>query len=493
MKHAAMPVAAPLLAQSRKRNLVLILTDDHRFDMMGFMGHPWLKTPNLDKLARGGVHVRNAFVTTALCSPSRASILTGQYVHAHGVTDNVTPLPSTLTTFPQVLQQNGYKTALIGKWHMGGETDDPRPGFDRWVSFRGQGTYVVDPVINFDGQRREMKGYVTDILTEEATRFIGENAGRPFMLYLSHKAVHAEFTPADRHSKLYSTEPIPYPKSMAGTEENYRGKPEWLRKQRNSFHGVDGMYDKKTNFDQFYRDYSRTLMALDDSVGAVYDELARRGLLNETLILYMGDNGFQFGEHGLIDKRTMYETSIRVPMLAHCPGLFEGGRSVPGMALNLDICPTMLEAAGAPALSTVHGRSLLPLLRGDQTPWRTEFVYEYFWERDFPQTPTVIGLRTDQYSFMQYHGIWDIDELYDIQKDPDQMNNLLANVKTTTQGGRLFRRITDPEQKKIVTDLQDRMSKILAMTGGRREPTWQQQSPVNPAKQPAGRQRRQPI
>jgi N-acetylglucosamine-6-sulfatase len=490
LRQAAVSAAAPLLAQTaRKRNLVLILTDDHRFDTMGFMGHPWLKTPNLDRLAKGGVHVRNAFVTTALCSPSRASILTGQYVHAHGVTDNISPLPSDLTTFPQMLQRHGYKTALIGKWHMGGESDAPRPGFDRWVSFRGQGTYV-DPTINFDGQRRELKGYVTDILTEEAKKFIGENVDRPFMLYLSHKAVHADFRPAERHKNLYTNDPIPYPKSMADTAENYKGKPDWVRKQRDSWHGIDGMYNKRINFDQFYRDYCRTLMAVDESVGAVYDELERRGLLNDTLFIYMGDNGFQFGEHGLIDKRTMYETSMRVPMIAHCPGLFSGGRAIEGMALNLDIAPTMLEAAGAPVPGTVHGRSLLPLLKGNETNWRTEFVYEYFWERDYPQTPTVLGLRTDQYSFMQYHGVWDIDELYDVRKDPDEMNNLLADIRTTTQSGRLFQRISDPEQKRLVSDLQNRLWKTLASTGGLREPTWTNPS-GRAARQPGGARPRQ--
>jgi len=463
--------AAPaVLGQARKRNLVFILSDDHRFDTMSCAGHPFVKTPHMDRLARGGVLLGNAFVSTALCSPSRATILTGQYVHAHGVTDNVTALPSGLTTFPQALQKHGYRTGYVGKWHMGGDTDEPRPGFDRWVSFRGQGDYN-DPTINFDGQRRKVPGYVTDILTEEATRFIDQSAGRPFMLYLGHKAVHADFFPADRHKNLYSDVKIPHPASMADTADNYRGKPDWVRRQRNSWHGVDGMYDHRVNFDRFYRDYCRTLAALDESIGRVTDHLASKGLLNDTLLIYMGDNGFLFGEHGLIDKRTMYEPSIRVPMIAHCPDLFGGNRRVEGMALNLDICPTMLEAAGAPALPTVHGRSLLPLLRG-AGEWRTEFLYEYFWERDFPQTPTVLGLRTDQHSFMQYHGVWDLDELYDVQKDPHQMNNLMADVRTTTQAGRLFNRIKDPDLKKLVADLQGRLWKILAATGGRREPTW---------------------
>ncbi|MCP5117575.1 MAG: sulfatase-like hydrolase/transferase [bacterium] len=297
-------LAAPLVSATRKRNLVLILSDDHRFDMMSCQGHPWIKTPHMDRLAGGGVLFENAFVTTSLCSPSRASILTGQYVHAHGVTDNRTLLPPQLATFPQVLQQHGYRTAFFGKWHMGGSSDAPRPGFDRWFSFRGQGSYV-DPEINDDGRRRQRRGYLTDILTNEATQFIEENRSQPFLLYLSHKAVHGHFIPAERHQDWYSEAAIPYPKSMADTEENYRGKPDWLRRQRGSWHGVEVMYNHRAGFDDVYRGCARTLMSLDDSIGQVYDTLDEAGLLDDTLLLYMGDNGFMFGDHGLIDKRAM--------------------------------------------------------------------------------------------------------------------------------------------------------------------------------------------
>ena len=467
--------AAPAFLQGagKKRNLVFILSDDHRYDAMSCMGHPWLRTPYLDRLAARGCHFENAFVTTALCSPSRASVLTGQYGHAHGVLDNLTPLPKSLPTFPQVLQRHGYRTALIGKWHMGGDRDEPQPGFDRWVSFRGQGRYW-DPELNFDGHRRQVKGYVADILTEESLRFLRENRERPFLLYLGHKNVHAEFSPAERHRHLYATEPIPYPKTFANNDETYRGKPRWVRAQRDSWHGVDGMYDRKVNFEQFYRDYMRCVASLDESVGAVYNGLEELGLLNDTLLIYMGDNGFQFGEFGLIDKRTMYEASIRVPLIAHCPDLFGGGRKAQGLALGMDICPTLLEAAGAPVPASVQSRSLLPLLQSATTPdnWRQEFLYEYFWERDFPQTPTVLGLRTEVYSWMEYHGIWDIDELYDIQKDPEQRENLLAAYRTTTQAGRVFQRIQDPELRKLVADLRARRNKILAETGGLPEPKW---------------------
>ncbi len=470
LRGAAGAAAAPLSARTGKRNLVFILSDDHSFNTAGCLGHPWLKTPHMDRMAKGGVVFQNAFVTTSLCSPSRASILSGQYVHAHGVTDNVRPFARNAALFPELLQQNGYRTAFLGKWHMGGESDGPQRGFDRWISFRGQGVYT-NPVLNIDGVRQNVEGYVTDILTDQALRFISQNSERPFFLYLSHKAVHGFCEPAARHRNLYGTEPLPFPRSMANTEENYRGKPDWVRRQRNSWHGVDGMYNHHISFEQNYRDYCRTLMALDDSIGRVMDELERRNLLNDTLVVYMSDNGFQFGEHGLIDKRTMYEPSIRVPMIAHCPDLFPGNRRVAGMALNIDIGPTYLDAAGLRAPASMHGRSLLPLL-GGATEWRSEFLYEYFWERDYPQTPSVLGLRTDRYSYMNFHGIWDLNELYDLEKDPDQMQNLLAGVRITTEGGRLSTHVKDQELKKLVTDLEGRTRRILAETGGRPEPTW---------------------
>src|SRR5690606_38329360 len=172
-----------LQAQSRKRNLVFILVDDHRWDFLGAAGHPWLQTPNIDKLYRAGVSFDNAFVTSSLCSPSRATALTGQYLHGHGVPDNFTPLDPKIPTFPQELQKAGYRTALIGKWHMGGDSDEPRPGFDHWVSFRGQGAFF-DPTVNFHGDRRQVKGYTTDILTDEAVDYIEDNKDEPFCLYL---------------------------------------------------------------------------------------------------------------------------------------------------------------------------------------------------------------------------------------------------------------------------------------------------------------------
>ena len=235
------------------RNIVFIFTDDQRFDGLG-LRNDYFETPHLDRLAEGGVLFENAFVTTSLCSPSRASILSGLYAHTHQVLDNSTAMPRDLPTFPVGLQDAGYHTAFIGKWHMGGASDDPRPGFDHWVSFRGQGPYV-DPTLNVNGTRIERQGYTTDLLTDYAVEFLRDrDADRPFLLYLSHKAVHAPFTPAERHRGAYSDRGYVRPASMADTEANYRGKPDWVRAQRTSWHGVDGMYDGRTDFDRFVQE-----------------------------------------------------------------------------------------------------------------------------------------------------------------------------------------------------------------------------------------------
>ena len=433
--------AQPRTAQrSAPRNVVVILSDDHRYDFMGF--HPdapdFLRTPNLDRMAAEGAHVANAFVTTSLCSPSRASILTGRYAHNHGVVDNTSPVPPGTRFFPQDLQAAGYRTAYVGKWHMGESDDRPRPGFDRWVSFRGQGSYT-DPVLNVDGERVERQGYTTDILTEYALDWLaGQDGSEPFFLELSHKAVHAEFLPAPRHAGAYADDPIPYPPSMWLTESNYAGKPRWVRAQRGSWHGVDFMFHGDLGpgmdgFDNFYRRYAETLLALDESVGRVLDALEAQGLAENTLVLYLGDNGFLLGEHGLIDKRNAYEESIRIPMLAWAPGFVAPGSRVEALVRNIDLAPTVLDLAGADSPIDMDGASFLALLSGDgggaagggAADGGREFLYEYYWEYAFPHTPTTFALRGDRYKYVTYHGLWDKDELYDLETDPREQHNLI--------------------------------------------------------------------
>jgi N-acetylglucosamine-6-sulfatase len=456
---AVVPVPTEILPElipdAKPRNVVFILSDDHRYDAMSFMGHQFAKTPVMDSLAANGVHLKNAFVTTSLCSPSRASILTGLYTFRHRVIDNNRLVPPGTIFFPQYLQKAGYATAFMGKWHMGGATDAPRPGFDRWVSFRGQGNYLPpgpNYTLNVDGQRVKQKGYITDELTDYAVDWLKQQkpAEKPFFLYLSHKAVHANFTPAERHAGTLADLPFTRPASEANTEANYHLKPRWLRDQRNSWHGVDFPYHSELDIERFYKSYCETLRAVDDSIGRVLDQLQAMGILDETLVIYMGDNGFMFGEHGLIDKRVAYETSIRVPMLMQCPALFQGATVVEEVVANIDIAPTIMEAMGLKKPPHMDGASFIGLAQGRAMPWRDYFLYVYYWEKNFPQSPTVFSLRGDRFKYITYYGLWDADELYDLRADPGETTNLLY----------------DPAYRDTARQMEDRLYTMMGELGG---------------------------
>lgn len=435
-------------SQSTPDNVIFILSDDHRYDYMSF--HPdspdFLETPGMDRMAREGAHLSNAFITTSLCSPSRASLLTGQYAFRHGAVDNANPMREGVTFFPEQLQKEGYETAFIGKWHIGEPDDDPQPGFDRWVSFKGQGVYN-DPLLNIDGERKKVEGYITDLLTDYAIKWLeeGRDKDNPFFLYLSHKAVHSDFQPAERHKGKYSDINIPEPQSGKNIDKNYDDKPRWVQEQRYSWHGVEHAYHGRDQLDQIIQRYSESLMAVDESITRVLDYLEEKGMAEETLVIYMGDNGFMFGEHGLIDKRNAYEESIRVPMLAWAPGTIKSGRTIDEVVLNTDLAPTLLDLAGGqmPADHKVDGRSFLPLLEGSPVEnWRSHFVYQYFWEHTFPHTPTTYAIRGSRYKYIYYHGIWDTNELYDLKTDPDEMHNLIDvphyRQRVDSMRGKLF-------------------------------------------------------
>jgi len=445
-----------IIPGSKPRNIVFILSDDHRYDFMGFLGKPkFLETPNMDRMASEGAHLPYAYVTTALCSPSRASILTGQYSHRHGVVDNNSLVPEGTRFFPQQLQKIGYQTVFIGKWHMGQQKDSPRQGFDKWVSFRGQGEYY-NCQLNVDGKQVKANKHISDELTDYALNWLRKerDQSKPFFLYLSHKAVHAMFEPAKRHLGKYENVTLEYPKSMADTAENYNGKPRWVKEQRNSWHGVDYMYHGQMDFDTFYKRYCETLLSVDESIGSVLHSLEEMGLADSTLVFYMGDNGFSFGEHGLIDKRHGYEESMRVPLLARCSEIIKPGTKVEQLVQNIDIAPTILQAAGLHTPDDMDGKSFLPLLQGRNVPWRDAIFYEYYWERNFPQTPTVHAIRTERYKYLHYHGIWDTDELYDLKSDPEEIFNL----------------IDDPQHKKLVEELNKRLFDWLQETDGMKIP-----------------------
>lgn len=439
----AMPLTGPVQAQETEpRNIIFVLVDDLRYDGMGFL-QPQLRTPNIDRLARGGSHFPRALVTSSLCSPSRATILTGQTARNHRVIDNNNSSEEGLVFFPSYLQQVGYQTAFVGKWHMGSESDAPRPGFDQWISFKGQGNYFptdnIAPelvakgkrhMLNVNGIEVPQSGYITDELTDYAMDWLEQerDQSKPFFLYLSHKAVHSDPLPPPRHEKQYVDVTFNLPDSTADTAENRKGKPMWVQNQRNSWHGIDFFYAQDRTMNNYLKDYYGALSAVDDSLGRIMDYLRRNDLEKNTMVVFTSDNGFLIGDHGLIDKRNAYEGSVRVPLVVYAPGLVPAGTTNPAQIRNLDFAPTFLDVAGLPKPPQFEGVSVLPVATGQIRPYEwdaPDFVYEYYWEWTFPMTPTTFAIERDGLKYIQYHGIWDVEELYDLSRDPSELRNLI--------------------------------------------------------------------
>ena len=415
------------------KNVILIVSDDHRYDFMGFMekAPEFLETPGLDRMAKEGIHFENAFVSTSLCSPSRASILTGQYMHKHKVVDNQRPVPKGTVFFPEYLQKAGVETAFIGKWHMGHDDDNPRKGFDHWISFKGQGTYF-DPLLNINGTQKQFKGYNADILTGLAIDWLKTKTEKRFYLQLSYKAVHYPFQPPKRHAERYEKKKIVYPETMALTEKNYQTQSKWMRERRYGIHGIDhmetGHFDKDPvpSFENWYKDYCETVHAVDENVEQVLNYLDKSGLSKNTLVLYMGDNGFELGEHGFYDKRDAFEESIRVPLLAWAPGNLKSAK-VSKMVQNIDMAASIVDFYGikAPEKADMDGSSFKPLMEGKDITWRDHILYEYHWEWNFPAVPTTLAIRNERYKYIYYHGIWDRNGFYDLKTDPVERHNLI--------------------------------------------------------------------
>lgn len=425
-------------------NFVFILVDDLRYDALGCTGHPFVKSPNVDRLAREGMNFTNTFVTTPLCSPARASFLTGQYVRSHGILDNGNRSEAThkLVTFPKLLRDAGYETAYVGKWHMGNDAT-PRPGFDKWVSFPGQGQYI-DPRMNIDGNAIQAQGYMTDLLNNHAVEFIRKPHSKPFCLYLAHKAVHGPFTPAERHKSLYEGMKI---ERRPNAKDTLEGKPA-LKKGLAAEAQVVRKKGAKPVVtgpsDEIILNQLRCLASIDDGVGLIYDALKATGQLDNTVFVFTSDNGYLWGEHGLGDKRAFYEESIRIPLIARYPKLIRAGSTAKEMALNIDIAPTFLDLAGVKAPSWMQGRSLRPVMAGQAKTWRKSFLGEYYEEKQFPRIPTWDGVRTERYKLTRYANLEGADELYDLDKDPYEMKNLAQ----------------DPAARGILKEMQAELEKL---------------------------------
>jgi N-acetylglucosamine-6-sulfatase len=308
-----------------------------------------------------------------------------------------------------------------------GNDDMPRPGFDRWVSFKGQGVYE-DPPMNVDGKPVNQSGYMTDLISRYAVEFLRKKRSRPFALYVGHKAVHGPFTPAERHRNLYSAEPIP---KRPNTRDTLEGKPAVTRdvpeQKKQQTQKQKQKQGSGGSGEELIRNQLRALLAVDESIGEVFKALEETGQLDNTLIVFSSDNGYFWGEHGLGDKRWSYEESIRVPLLMRYPKLIKAGTKIEHDALNIDVAPTMLELGGAGAPKNLHGRSLVPALAGKAKEWRRSFLSEYFAETGYPRQPSWQCARTPRWKYTHYTELEGMDELYDIQADPCEMRNLIRD------------------------------------------------------------------
>lgn len=429
-------------AENQRPNVVFVLTDDQRWDHLSCEGHDFLKTPNIDRLAAEGARFANMFVTTSLCSPSRASYLSGLYANTHGVSNNFTDYPAELASFPRRLQSAGYHTAYIGKWHMGEKDDSRRPGFDYWITHQGQGDYY-DTTFNINGTRKEVKGYYTEKVTDLAIDWLkSDHQDKPFLLILGHKAPHTPFTPEKEYRDSYDEIPICYPRTAFHLE----GKPDWVKQRLDTWHGIygpiygfrkdfpDRSAESVVEFEKFVHAYTATIRSIDDSVGRLYKALKESGQLENTVFIYASDNGMFLGEHGMTDKRTMHEESIRVPLIVRYPKLIEPKTVIEEQVLNIDLAPSVVELAAAQPLENIHGRSWVPLLQGKADDWRDAWYYEYNYEKQFPYTPNVRGVRTAEWKYIRYpHGDGKPDrhmaELYHLAQDPGEKQNLINNPK----------------------------------------------------------------
>ena len=449
-------LASTASAQTDQRpNFVVFLIDDMRADDYGAAGAFPVETPSIDRLAREGMRFVHAFAAQPLCSPSRASFLTGLYPHNHGIVDNTERGPAShkLRTFPQQLQAGGYETAYIGKWHMG-EDDAPRPGFDYWAVFRGQGS-ALRPILNMNGARRPFYGYVTDILTDRAVEFLQAPRKKPFLLYLAHKQVHPNtgpsaiggdgYIPAERHRGKYADLEI---KRRPNAAIVPRDKPALMRK-------VDDLPQlgvETQTTDEEIRLRWESMLAIDESIGRVRATLAAIGQLENTVIVFAGDNGYFYGEHGLsFERRLAYEESAGIPLVIRFPSMVKPGTVSDALVLNVDVAPTLLDLARIRPSSPTDGRSLVPLLSGKTERWRNSILIEHFNEPRFPRTREMgyQAVRTRTHKYIRYVRLQGMDELYDLTADPFELNNLAA----------------DPAHASRLKELQTELDRLLKETG----------------------------
>ena len=454
-------------------NIVYIMTDDHTAQMMSCYDTRYMETPNLDRIAADGVRFTNSFVANSLSGPSRACIITGKHSCANKFYDNTTCVfDATQQTFPKLLQQAGYQTAIVGKWHL----ESLPTGFDFWEVLPGQGDYYNPDFITQQNDTVRREGYITDIITDDAIDWMENkrDKAKPFCLMINHKAIHRNWMADTTDLALYEDKVFPLPETFY---DDYEGRPAAAAQEMSIAEDMDLIYDLKmiapgkdsrlrelyesflgrmkpderAAWDRFYnpliedfykrdlkgrelaewkfqrymRDYMKTVKSLDDNVGRVLDYLEEKDLLKNTLVVYTSDQGFYMGEHGWFDKRFMYEESMRTPLIMRLPDGFSRRGDITELVQNIDYAPTFLELAGAAVPDDIHGLSLVPLLKGEHPDdWRTALYYHFY---EYPAEHMVkrhYGIRTDRYKLIHFYNDIDEWELYDMQNDPHELDNL---------------------------------------------------------------------
>jgi arylsulfatase A-like enzyme len=467
-------------------NIIFVMTDDHAAQAISAYGSQVNETPHLDRLAKEGALLANVFATNSICTPSRASILTGQYSHRNGVT-MFNRFDSSRATVATLLQRGGYHTGMIGKWHLG---SDP-VGFDRWEIFPGQGTYFDPVMYTATGEKTYTGQYATDVVTDRALDFLRERPrDRPFFLMVHHKAPHRPWEPNAAHGAAFAARRIPEPVTLW---DSYATRTDALRENEQRIvdltHGdlkltppeglagpaleewkrqapdavtvdragspvtLTGEALVRWKYQRYMQDYLASVQSVDDNVGRLLRFLDDEKLAEDTIVVYTSDQGFFLGEHGLFDKRFMYEESIRMPFLVRWPRAIRPGTRSDAIALNVDFAPTFLDAAGLPSSPEMQGRSLLPVLSG-RTPgdWRTSMYYRYYHDPGHHNTRAHLGVRTRTHKLIHF---WKKDqwELFDLARDPHELHNLYGQpgqealtASLQTELRRLKREVKDDDQ-----------------------------------------------